>query len=50
MQSVYNWERGQTIPRAAQVAAIAGLRSIGKREAMQRLEKARPAAKRSGKR
>jgi DNA-binding transcriptional regulator YiaG len=50
MQSVYNWERGQTIPRSTQVAAIAALRSMGKREAMQRLEKARPAAKMSRKR
>jgi DNA-binding transcriptional regulator YiaG len=36
-QSVYNWERGQATPRPAQVAAIARLRGIGKREALSRL-------------
>ena len=29
MQSVYNWERKVAVPRASQIAAIAGLRSIG---------------------
>jgi hypothetical protein len=38
MQSVYNWERKVAVPRASQIAAIAGLRSIGKKEALQRLE------------
>ena len=38
MQSVYNWERKVAVPRASQIAAIAALRSIGKREALQRLE------------
>jgi DNA-binding transcriptional regulator YiaG len=38
MQSVYNWERGKATPRASQVSAIVGLRAIGKREAMQRLQ------------
>jgi DNA-binding transcriptional regulator YiaG len=38
MQSVYNWERKVAVPRAGQIAAIAGLRSIGKKEALQRLE------------
>jgi DNA-binding transcriptional regulator YiaG len=42
MQSVYNWERGKAIPRASQVAAIAGLRSVGKREAKQRLQAKQP--------
>lgn len=36
-QSVYNWEQGRVRPRPAQVAAIAALRGIGKREAMARL-------------
>ena len=38
MQSVYNWERGTTTPRPAQVVSIAALRSIGRREAVRRLE------------
>lgn len=38
MQSVYNWEHGKTVPRANQVAAIAALRTIGKKEALRRLE------------
>lgn len=37
-QSVYNWESRKTVPRASQVAAIAGLRGLGKREAQARLE------------
>jgi DNA-binding transcriptional regulator YiaG len=37
-QSIYNWEGGQTRPRDEQVARLAQLRSIGKREAGQRLE------------
>lgn len=37
-QSIYNWERGQTVPRAQQVRAIAALRTVGKREAQGRLE------------
>lgn len=41
MQSVYNWEHGKTTPRPAQVASIAALRSIGRREANQRLEATR---------
>lgn len=36
-QSIYNWERGVATPRPAQVAAIATLRGIGKREARSRL-------------
>ena len=42
MQSVYNWETGKTVPRANQVAAIAALRGIGKREALRRLEAVQP--------
>jgi DNA-binding transcriptional regulator YiaG len=38
MQSVYNWERKKATPRREQVAAIAQLRGIGKKEAHQRLE------------
>ena len=38
MQSVYNWERKVAVPRASQIAAIAALRSTGKKEALQRLE------------
>jgi DNA-binding transcriptional regulator YiaG len=36
-QSIYNWERNVTRPRSEQVAAIAALRGMGKREAMARL-------------
>jgi hypothetical protein len=35
--SVYKWESGKTRPRNRQLEAIAGLRRIGKREAMARL-------------
>lgn len=37
-QSIYKWERGGSHPRAAQVQALAGVRGIGKREALARLE------------
>lgn len=37
-QSVYKWETGKAVPRAAQRSAIAGLRGVGKREAARRLE------------
>jgi DNA-binding transcriptional regulator YiaG len=36
--SVYKWESGKTRPRARQIEAIAALRGMGKREALQRLE------------
>lgn len=36
-QSVYNWEAGKTRPSAKHLPAIAGLRSLGKREAMKEL-------------
>ncbi len=39
-QAVYNWERGSVRPRATQIAKIAGLRTIGKREAQARLAQA----------
>lgn len=38
-QSVYKWEHGESRPRAKQLAAIAELRGIGKREAATRLAK-----------
>ncbi|WP_084073273.1 helix-turn-helix domain-containing protein [Noviluteimonas dokdonensis] len=38
-QSVYNWEDGTTIPRPSQVAALAALRGMGKREAIAQLAK-----------
>ncbi|HLX31119.1 MAG TPA: helix-turn-helix domain-containing protein [Casimicrobiaceae bacterium] len=41
-QSIYNWENGHTTPRPAQVAVIAQLRRLGKREARSRLEEVRP--------
>ena len=37
-QSIYNWETGKASPRAAQQAAIAAVRGLGKREAARRLE------------
>lgn len=36
-QSVYKWETGKAVPRAAQRAALAGIRGIGKRDALKRL-------------
>lgn len=36
-QSVYNWETKKASPRKAQIAAIAALRGLGKREAEERL-------------
>lgn len=36
--SVYKWESGSTRPRAKQLDAIAELRSMGRREALARLE------------
>ncbi|HEY0975035.1 MAG TPA: helix-turn-helix transcriptional regulator [Solimonas sp.] len=37
-QSVYNWERAKVRPRATQIAAIAELRSLGKKAARAKLE------------
>ncbi len=37
-QTVYNWEREKAEPRQAQLAGLAALRGIGKREALARLE------------
>jgi DNA-binding transcriptional regulator YiaG len=39
-QTIYNWETGNTRPRRDQVAAIAALRHIGKREVKVRLSAA----------
>ena len=36
-QSIYNWESGTASPRKEQVAALANLRSVGKKEARARL-------------
>lgn len=36
-QSIYKWEEGKTRPRASQLPAIAALRSMGKKQAAQRL-------------
>ena len=37
-QSVYNWESESARPRTSQLAAIAEVRSLGRREALHRLE------------
>jgi DNA-binding transcriptional regulator YiaG len=37
-QSIYNWESGATRPRPAQIAILASLRALGKREARARLD------------
>lgn len=37
-QSIYAWEAGKTAPRREQIAKIAAVRTMGKRQAMQRLE------------
>lgn len=37
-QSVYNWEAGKSVPRGAQQARLATVRSLGKRETAKRLE------------
>ena len=37
-QTIYNWERGQARPRQEQLAGIASLRHMGKREARNVLE------------
>ena len=36
--TIYNWEQGKSRPRQVQLASLASLRGIGKREAMSRLE------------
>jgi DNA-binding transcriptional regulator YiaG len=37
-QAVYNWENGTSRPRKSQVARLAAIRGLGKREALKRLE------------
>ena len=37
-QSIYNWEHEKARPRAEQLAKVAALRGIGKREAKARLD------------
>lgn len=37
-QTIYLWERGETKPRPKNLAAIAALRGVGKREVAKRLE------------
>jgi len=37
-KTIYDWESGQSRPRQQQVAKVAAVRGIGKREAMKRLE------------
>ena len=36
-QSIYHWEQGKSVPRKSQLPKLASLRSLGKREALQRL-------------
>ena len=44
-QSIYNWEAQKAVPRKAQLASLAQLRGVGKREAQARLEALVPAKK-----
>jgi DNA-binding transcriptional regulator YiaG len=37
-QSIYNWELKKTTPRKEQLATLAGIRSLGKRDVQARLE------------
>ncbi len=37
-QSVYNWEQKKSVPRAEQLAKIAALRALGKREVAAKLQ------------
>lgn len=37
-QSIYNWENKKAVPRKSQVVTLAGLRSLGKRDARARLD------------
>lgn len=36
-QSIYNWEKGKSTPQKKQLAALASMRGLGKREAAARL-------------
>jgi DNA-binding transcriptional regulator YiaG len=44
-QSIYNWEAGEARPRAKHLAAIADLKTLGKKQAAAKLESLREAAK-----
>ncbi len=44
--TIYNWEHGTSRPRKAQLAALAAVRGIGKREALKRLAEVTPGRKR----
>jgi DNA-binding XRE family transcriptional regulator len=46
-QSIYNWEHEKARPRAEQLAKVAALRGIGKREAKARLDRLGAAKKTS---
>lgn len=37
-QTIYNWEQGKSRPRDEQLAALATVRNLGKREAIKRLD------------
>lgn len=37
-QTIYNWEQGRSRPRPRQIAALAAIRGMGKREAWKRLD------------
>jgi DNA-binding transcriptional regulator YiaG len=37
-QTIYSWEQGKSKPRAGQFAALVGVRDLGQREALKRLE------------
>ena len=39
-QSVYNWENGKAVPRQSQLAVLADLRTLSKKDAQARLEQA----------
>ena len=36
--TIYNWESGNSRPRSEQLAALVGVRKLGKREALKKLE------------
>ena len=46
-QSIYNWEHEKARPRAEQLAKVAALKGVGKREAKARLEKLGAATKKA---
>ena len=47
--TIYNWEKGKSRPRQAQLVALAGVREMGKREAVAKLDGARKRKKRARK-